>query len=61
MLRTLTSALPGGPSIVVLDELPWLAGQDETFDASLQVAWDRLPARGRGYPALIPGRAGSSP
>ena len=32
------------PSIVVLDELPWLAEQDDRFDSSLQTAWDRLLA-----------------
>jgi hypothetical protein len=34
--------LPDSPTIVVLDELPWLAEQDETFDGALQTAWDRL-------------------
>ncbi|MBT0772924.1 ATP-binding protein [Kineosporia sp. J2-2] len=42
MLRILADALPDRPSIVVLDELPWLAEQDDTFDGHLQVAWDRL-------------------
>ena len=42
MLRTLAGALPDRPCIVVLDELPWLAEQDATFDGQLQVAWDRL-------------------
>lgn len=40
--RALANALPQSPSIVVLDELPWLAEQDETFDGALQTAWDRL-------------------
>ncbi len=40
--RVLSSALPSGPSIVVVDELPWLAEQDELFDGALQTAWDRL-------------------
>lgn len=40
--RALASALPDGPAIVVLDELPWLAEQDEVFDGALQTAWDRL-------------------
>lgn len=39
--RILASALPAGPSIVVLDELPWLAEQEEIFDGALQTAWDR--------------------
>jgi AAA+ ATPase superfamily predicted ATPase len=40
--RVLASALPDFPAIVVLDELPWLAEQDELFDGALQTAWDRL-------------------
>lgn len=44
-LRVLAAALPDRPSIVVLDELPWLAEQDATFDGHLQVAWDRLLSR----------------
>jgi len=35
----------GGEMIVVLDELPWLAEQDEIFDGALQTAWDRLLSR----------------
>ena len=45
MLRGLAAALPDQPSIVVLDELPWLAEQDDTFDGHLQVVWDRLLSR----------------
>ncbi|MET0424447.1 MAG: ATP-binding protein [Actinoplanes sp.] len=45
MLRVLAGALPDQPCIVVLDELPWLAEQDETFDGQLQVVWDRLLSR----------------
>jgi hypothetical protein len=48
--RVLASALPGRPAIVVLDELPWLAEQDELFDGALQTAWDRLL---RGRPVLL--------
>lgn len=40
--RSLASVLPDGPVIVVLDELPWIAEQDELFDGALQTAWDRL-------------------
>jgi uncharacterized protein len=40
--RVLASALPDGPVVIVLDELPWLAEQDEAFDGALQTAWDRL-------------------
>lgn len=40
--RLLASALPDIPSVVVLDELPWLAEQDDLFDGALQTAWDRL-------------------
>ena len=45
MLRVLAGALPDRPCIVVLDELPWLAEQDDTFDGQLQVVWDRLLSR----------------
>lgn len=41
-LRVLAASLPPRPSIVVLDELPWLAEQDSLFDGALQTAWDRL-------------------
>ncbi|MFE3449289.1 ATP-binding protein [Nonomuraea sp. NPDC059194] len=43
--RQLASALPASPSVVVIDEIPWLAEQSDTFDGSLQVAWDRLLSR----------------
>ncbi|MGC4756846.1 AAA family ATPase [Micromonospora trifolii] len=42
MLRVLAGVLPDAPSVVVLDELPWISEQDTTFDGHLQVAWDRL-------------------
>jgi hypothetical protein len=40
--RVLASVLPDSPAVVVLDELPWLAEQDDIFDGALQTAWDRL-------------------
>jgi hypothetical protein len=40
--RALAAALPDRPTIVVIDELPWLAEQDDLFDGALQTAWDRL-------------------
>jgi hypothetical protein len=40
--RALAAALPDSPSIVVLDEYPWMAEQDAIFDGALQAAWDRL-------------------
>lgn len=40
--RALAASLPDGPAIIVLDELPWLAEQDDIFDGALQTAWDRL-------------------
>jgi len=43
--RVLASVLPDSPVVVVLDELPWLAEQDEIFDGALQTAWDRLLSR----------------
>ena len=43
--RVLAAVLPDGPVVIVLDELPWLAEQDEIFDGALQTAWDRLLSR----------------
>jgi hypothetical protein len=43
--RVLAAVLPDSPVAIVLDELPWLAEQDEIFDGALQTAWDRLLAR----------------
>jgi hypothetical protein len=40
--RVLAAVLPDSPVIIVVDELPWLAEQDEIFDGALQTAWDRL-------------------
>ena len=41
-LRTIRAALPSdGPSIVVLDELPWLLERDSGLDGTLQKLWDR--------------------
>lgn len=40
--RVLASVLPNRPSVVVLDEVPWLTEQDPVFDGVLQTAWDRL-------------------
>lgn len=40
--RVLASVLPETPVVIVMDELPWLAEQDEIFDGALQTAWDRL-------------------
>ncbi|MBC9727670.1 ATP-binding protein [Streptomyces sp. TRM68367] len=48
--RTLAAVLPDSPSIVVLDELPWLAEQDSVFAGALQTAWDRLLS---GRPVLL--------
>ncbi|MFD0501955.1 ATP-binding protein [Streptomyces chiangmaiensis] len=48
--RALASVLPDAPAVVVLDELPWLAEQDDLFDGALQTAWDRLLA---GHPVLL--------
>ena len=43
--RVLAAVLPESPAVVVLDELPWLAEQDDLFDGALQTAWDRLLAK----------------
>lgn len=41
-LRMLASAAPEHrPSIVVLDEVPWLVEQDQEFEGALQTVWDR--------------------
>jgi uncharacterized protein len=48
--RVLAAVLPDSPVVVVLDELPWLAEQDEIFDGALQTAWDRLLS---GRPVLL--------
>jgi len=41
-LRTLAIAVPEHtPSIVVLDEVPWLVEQDREFEDALQTVWDR--------------------
>jgi uncharacterized protein len=43
-LAALAANVPDSPSVVVLDELPWLAEQDVLFEGTLQTAWDRLLA-----------------
>jgi hypothetical protein len=48
--RVLAAVLPDSPVVVVLDEVPWLAEQDEVFDGALQAAWDRLLS---GRPVLL--------
>jgi predicted AAA+ superfamily ATPase len=46
LLRQLAAALPGdAPSIVVLDELPWLLDGDPALEGTLQTAWDTALAR----------------
>lgn len=41
-LRALSIAVPEQtPSIVVLDEVPWLVEQDHEFEGALQTVWDR--------------------
>lgn len=41
-LRALALALPDDhPSIVVIDEVPWLIEQDTEFEGALQTVWDR--------------------
>lgn len=41
-LQLLASTVADRPGIIVLDEVPWLTESDATFDASLQVVWDRV-------------------
>jgi AAA+ ATPase superfamily predicted ATPase len=47
VLRSVAIAVPEKtPSIVVLDEVPWLVEQDHEFEGALQTVWDRyLSAR----------------
>ncbi|MEU7633898.1 ATP-binding protein [Nocardia sp. NPDC049220] len=41
-LRTVALATSAdGPSIAVIDEVPWLVGQDPEFEGALQTIWDR--------------------
>jgi AAA+ ATPase superfamily predicted ATPase len=41
-LRALAVAVPDqAPSIIVLDEVPWLVEQDHEFEGALQTVWDR--------------------
>lgn len=41
-LRALALAVPDqGPSIAVIDEVPWLVQQDPEFEGALQTVWDR--------------------
>jgi uncharacterized protein len=40
-LRLIASSIPDQPSIVVLDEFPWLLESDPGLDGTLQVVWDR--------------------
>lgn len=45
-LRQLAAALPDDqPSIVVIDELPWLLEQDTAAEGTLQTVWDRVLSR----------------
>jgi AAA+ ATPase superfamily predicted ATPase len=41
-LRLVSRCVPERPSVVVVDELPWLSEQDPVLDGALQTAWDRL-------------------
>ncbi|MFE3542156.1 ATP-binding protein [Nocardia sp. NPDC059177] len=40
--RVLANAIGDEPTVVVMDEVPWLAEQDDIFDGALQTGWDRL-------------------
>ncbi|WP_406374351.1 AAA family ATPase [Streptomyces sp. NBC_00647] len=41
-LRSLALAVPDDtPSVVVIDEVPWLVEQDQEFEGALQTVWDR--------------------
>jgi AAA+ ATPase superfamily predicted ATPase len=46
LFRQLAVALPAeAPSIVVVDELPWLIEADPTLEGTLQTAWDTVLSR----------------
>jgi AAA+ ATPase superfamily predicted ATPase len=46
LFRQLAGALPADrPSIVVIDELPWLLESDPALEGELQTAWDRSLSR----------------
>ena len=45
-LRTLAIAIPDDkPSILVIDEIPWLMEQDSEFEGALQTEWDQQLSR----------------
>lgn len=45
-LRALAAALPStAPTVVVLDEVPWLIEQDKEFEGALQTVWDQHLSR----------------
>lgn len=47
-LNLLDGALPSdGPAIVVIDEFPYLVGDDPTIEGTLQKQWDRVLSRRR--------------
>lgn len=47
-LRLLADALPDvGPSVVVIDEVPYLVASDPSFEGTLQRVWDRVLSRKR--------------
>lgn len=41
-LRLLGSLLPDRPSVVVIDELPYIIAGDDGFEGTLQTVWDRV-------------------
>lgn len=46
VLRLLAQAIPDDePTIVVIDEVPWLAEDDPAFEGALQVVWDQHLSR----------------
>jgi AAA+ ATPase superfamily predicted ATPase len=45
LFRALDDLITDRAAIVVIDEVPWLAEQDQTFDGALQLAWDRYLSR----------------
>ena len=45
LLRAVDDLVDDEPVIIVIDEVPWLTEQDDTFDGALQLVWDRYLSR----------------
>ena len=52
-LQVLGSLLDQGPAIVVIDEFPYLVGDDPSIEATFQKVWDRVLSRKRVLLVLV--------